>query len=75
MTFGKALKKLKSGRDVFRNDWCSLAFVTLYNRLDGNPNYLVYTDDEGHTSPWYPTTTDLLAEDWDEIADEAEVTT
>lgn len=77
MTFGKALELLKKGKKVARDDWndkrCPITctYLTLHKLPSMKQSYICLSgfdnDDTSDMTPWSPTQTDILAEDWTEI--------
>lgn len=74
MTFEEALPLLKAGRKVIRKGWPG---AELYVKLveetehDGerlNPYFLINVEGEGYTM-FSPTVCDILADDWEVVAD------
>ena len=77
MTFGKALELWKEGKKVARDDWndkrCPITctYLTLHKLPSMKQSYICLSgfdnDDTSDMTPWSPTQTDILAEDWTEI--------
>ena len=75
MNFGKALEILKVGKKVFRKGWNGkgtfvfMAVNTTYydnveKRTKSLENCLVIKTSDGKQVPWFPSQSDIFAEDW-----------
>lgn len=78
MNFSKALKALKKGKLVAREEWYGDLCIYLvsnetvtFARKDGYelefPACIYMSDGKMSPDPYYPTQTDILAEDWIEV--------
>ncbi|MBI4332417.1 MAG: DUF2829 domain-containing protein [Chloroflexi bacterium] len=62
MNFSAALYYLKAGRRVARKSYWPIVMWLVLRGTD-TPAFRIRTS-EGHTLPWVPSQTDLLADDW-----------
>ncbi len=82
MNFGKALETLKQGGKVTRTGWNGKGLWLELQRPDANSKmtlpyiYINYPADAKTTPsarvPWLASQTDMLAEDWEVLPDEAD---
>lgn len=69
--FGTAISRMKNGRAVARDGWNAKHCVALQEPDDDSANTLPYIfimPAEGGRVPWLASQTDMLAEDWFEVA-------
>ena len=68
MDFGDALKRLKAGDHVAREDWNGPGQWLKLQRPDANSKmtlpYIYISTVQADLVPWLASQTDLLAEDW-----------
>lgn len=72
MNFGQALESLKQGKHVTREGWNGadqwLALQTPDEKSKMRRPYIYISPVDGNLVPWVASQSDLLAEDWKEIA-------
>ena len=72
MDFSKALLKIKEGLKMSRSGWNGAGQYILLQTPDENSKmslpYLYITTVDGKLVPWLVSQTDLLADDWFEVA-------
>lgn len=67
MTFMEAMKLLRKGRLVKRNNWDKGEKLTLM-QSPFTPGFYVYlANEDGETLPWCPKLGDFFKEDWIEV--------
>jgi hypothetical protein len=73
---GKAIKELQEGRRVSRSGWNGKGMWLALQRPDANSKmtlpYIYMKTADNNLVPWLASQTDILATDWDVVADESE---
>lgn len=73
MNFGDAICALKAGKHVARNGWNGKGMWLALQRPDANSKmtlpYVYMKTADGQVVPWLASQTDVLAEDWVEVAE------
>lgn len=68
MNFGQALELIRQGKKVYRSswggdgEWLGLGIPDLFNSMTRPYIYIEYID--GSRCPWFPSQTELFANDW-----------
>lgn len=72
MDFGEAIRRLKDGKSVTRTGWNGPGQTLTLQKRDEHSKmtlpYIYIKTVQGDLVPWLASQTDMLAEDWYEIA-------